>query len=438
MRYLKAIVSLLEILLVCAGVIPVSTHVEYGGDPYAPPAVETPTVLAENGGSDYAIVLPDVPDECEQTAAAELQAYLKKLTGAELPVGTETAARGRTKKILLGETEEGIALCPEIGTESAEGFRLRCAGDALVVRGGSPRGTLYGVYTLLEEYFGVRWFTPELEYVPEGAAAVVDAALDRTVSPSFAVRRNDPPKTNDAFRARSRMNVSFRHGMEIYGGALQYVLWDVTTDRLVPDALFETRPDYFALQPDGTRSTDHICMTSPGALRTAIENARAAIEADTSGAKYLHIGQKDNQNYCRCPCCEAVYEKYGSVSAAAILFTNALAETLGPEYPDFTFTFYAYLETDSPPADETLRCAPNVAPVLCGLHNACRSHPLTECGAVDGDDSFLNLFGENEPKIAEDLARWVSFADRTYIYDYTINFLNSAQFFPISARCAPR
>ena len=90
---------------------------------------------------------------------------------------------------------------------------------------------------------------------------------------------------------------------------------------------------------------------------------------------------------------------------------------------------YAYQETDRPPADLSLRCRENVVPVLCGLHKACRSHPLTDCGAVDGDDSFENLFGEKKPQIAEDFANWVKIADRTYIYDYTINFLNTAQFF---------
>ena len=94
-----------------------------------------------------------------------------------------------------------------------------------------------------------------------------------------------------------------------------------------------------------------------------------------------------------------------------------------------TFTFYAYNETDKPPADLSLRCNPNVVPVLCGLHKACRSHPLTECGAQDGNETFMNLFGDNEPTIAEDFANWVKIADRTYIYDYTINFLNTAQFF---------
>jgi ferredoxin len=204
----------------------------------------------------------------------------------------------------------------------------------------------------------------------------------------------------------------------------------VTLDKLVPDSLFTEHPEYFALGEDGKRTTDHVCLSNPDVLPVAVENARQAIEnCPRESSKHIHIGQKDNENYCHCETCEALYEKYGSVSAPTILFTNAFADALDDDYPDFTFTFYAYNEADRPPADLTLRCSKNVVPVLCGLHKACRSHPLTECGAVDGDDSFNNLFGENEPRIANDFANWVKIADRTYIYDYTINFLNTAQFF---------
>lgn len=253
--------------------------------------------------------------------------------------------------------------------------------------------------------------------------------VDRTVNPSFAVRRNDCAGTDEAYRARTRMNVSFWWDMEDYGGALTYVLWDVTLDKLVPDALFADHPEYFALQEDGTRSTDHVCLSHPEVLSVAVANARAAILACERDAKYLHVGQKDNTNYCHCPTCEALYKQYGAVCAPTLLFTNALAQALEGEFPDLTFTFYAYNETDRPPTKGDLRCRDNLAPVLCGLHKACRSHPLTACGAVDGDDGLLNLYGEPEPTIAEDFARWTEVADATYIYDYTINFLNTAQFF---------
>lgn len=428
----KAIIGLFQVILFAVGVIPVSTEISYGGEKYVAPEITTPMYIVSEGVSDYAIVTADGADECILTAVDELQTYVKKLSGAELEHITESEFVQGGKAIILGETglEKSIV---DIDRESigADGFMLYADGNNLVIAGGDSRGTLYGVYTLLEEYFGVRWFTPTLEVVPESKNLVVDAKLERIVRPSFAVRRNDCQGTNAAHRARTKMNVSFHYDVPEYGGAMTYVLWDVTLDKLVPDNLFAEHPEYFAMNPDGSRTTDHVCLSHPEVLEIAVENGRKAILECEKDSKYIHIGQKDNINYCHCEGCEALYDKYGSVSAPTIIFTNAFADALDDEFSDFTFTFYAYNETDRPPTDTSLKCNPNVVPVLCGLHKACRSHPLTECGAKDGIEyeTFEMLYGDPEPTVAQDFRDWTKIADRTFIYDYTINFLNTAMFF---------
>ncbi|MBQ8764000.1 MAG: DUF4838 domain-containing protein [Clostridia bacterium] len=421
MATIKAIFSLIEVILFAVGIIPVSTNINYGGNEYKAPEIINPMYIVENGETDYVIVTEENPDECILTAVDELQNYIEKISGAKLDYITEDALTDSQKAIVLGTGEN----------MDSDAFTIRSDSANLYISGGSDRGTLYGVYTLLEEYLGVRWFTPTLEVVPENDDVVVDANIDRTVVPSFSVRRNDCQGTNDAHRARTKMNVSFWSEADDYGGALTYVLWDVTLDKLVPDSLFADHPEYFALQPDGTRSTDHVCLSHPDVLAIAVENGRKAILECDNGAKYIHIGQKDNMNYCHCDSCEALYEKYGTVCAPTLIFTNNFADALDDEFTDFMFTFYAYNETDRPPTDLSLRCSDNVAPVLCGLHKACRSHTLTECGAMDGIEyeTFDMLYGDPEPQVAQDFANWVKVADTTYIYDYTINFLNTAMFF---------
>lgn len=431
MKFLKAVVSFIQVLLYVIGIIPVSSEISYGGTEYTSPEINTPMYIVEDGESDFVVVTEEEPSECILTAVDELQTYVEKISGVKLEHVTENEFSAGEKAIILGETklEENIT---EVDREEIgeDGFLLYSDGTYFLIAGGNERGTLYGVYTFLEEYLGVRWFTPKLEKVPESEDVVIDANINRVIKPSFAIRRNDCGGTNAAHRARTKMNVSFHYEVPEYGGALTYVLWDVTLDRLVPDSLFAEHPEYFAMNTDGTRTTDHVCLSHPDVLPIAVENARKAIlSCDKETAKHIHIGQKDNSNYCHCEKCEALYEKYGSVSAPTIIFTNAFADILDDEFPDFTYTFYAYGETDRPPQDLTLKCNDNVVPVLCGLHKSCRSHPLTECGAQDGNETFMNLFADNEPTIAQDFADWVKIADRTYIYDYTINFLNSAQFF---------
>lgn len=429
-EFFKAAVAFFEVILYITGVFTADTTINYGGDTYVPQEISAPMYIVDDGASDFVIVTEENPDATTKTAVNELQTYIKKISGTELKAVTENEVTPEDNAIIIGETslEKGIVDINRLEI-AKDGFMLHSDGKHLFIAGSDNRGTLYGVYTFLEEYLGVRWFTPELEVVPENKDIVIDSHINRIVEPSFSIRRNDSLGTNDAHRARTKMNVSFWNEAKEYGGALTYVLWDVTLDKLVPDDLITEHPEYFATTAEGTKTRDHVCLSNPDVLSVAVENARKAILACETDAKYIHIGQKDNTNYCRCENCEALYEKYGSVAAPTILFTNAFADALDDEFPDFMFTFYAYNETDRPPTDTTLRCNDNVAPVLCGLHKACRSHPLTECGAQDGNETFYNLFGDNEPTISQDFANWVKIADTTYIYDYTINFINTAQFF---------
>ncbi len=430
-EYIKAIFCVIEVLFLSMGIIPVDKNIDYGGGVYNSPSVTIEMVIVGDGQSDYYIVTAENPDECIVTATKELQTYIEKVSGAKLDIITENNLPEDGKAFLIGETQlEKSVVEIDRSSIKSDGFRLYSDGDYFVIAGADSRGTLYGVYTFLEEYLGVRWFTPTLEVVPEKDDIIVDADIDRTIEPSFAVRRNDCSGTNDAYRARTKMNVSFWQPATAHGGALTYVVWDASLPSLVPDSLFAEHPEYFALQENGTRSTDHVCLSNPDVLDITIESVRKEIEKNTMGAKYVHIGQKDNSNYCRCENCEALYEKYGSLCAPTLIFTNNLADALDEDYPDFMFTFFAYLETAKPPQNLSLKCNKNVAPVLCGLHGACRSHPLTECGHEDvQEETLLTAYGEYEPQIAKDFENWTKVADTTYIYDYTINFLNVAQFF---------
>lgn len=426
---LKALISFMEVFFLSIGLVPVDMTVNYGGEEYVAPEVNTPLYIVEDGESDYYIVTADNHDECIDTAAEELQTYIEKISGAKLGIVPESALPEGADAVYLGETALSDTVDFDYSSIKEDGFLLYSDGENFIIRGEDSRGTLFGVYTFLEEYLGVRWFTPTLERVPESDDVVIDKALSRVVEPSFAVRRNDTMGTNEAYRARTRMNVSFHKNATKYGGTLTYSLWDATLITLVPKSLFAEHPEYFAMDENGNRHTDHVCMTNPDVLELVVKNCREIMTNATNGAKFIHIGQDDNINYCHCENCEALYEKYGAVSAPTLIFTNNLADILGPEFPDYTFTFYAYNETDRPPTDTSLRCRPNVAPVLCGLHKACRSHSLLECGAQDGNETLMNLYGDNYPQIAEDFKRWTEVSDRTYIYDYTINFLFSAQFF---------
>src|SRR5262249_25476621 len=123
--------------------------------------------LARNGHSQYRIVLATNAPPSERYAAQELQTYFEKISGARLPIVGDTD-RATSHEILLGGNAPLAALGQRIDLSKlgTDGFVLRTAHNRLIIAGGKPRGTLYGVYELLEQHLGVRWFTPDLEVVP--------------------------------------------------------------------------------------------------------------------------------------------------------------------------------------------------------------------------------------------------------------------------------
>jgi len=424
------ILALFQFLGLTAGIIPFDTDVGYGGTKFVEPAVADWLTLSDA----YVIVTPENPDPAEVTAAKELQSYLKEIGGLELDIVDETAVVDQ-KEILIGATKlyDASSAFAGYGARGEDGFLLKAAGGGrLIIAGGSPRGTLYGVYAFLEEQLGCRWYTPTVSFTPTPGEVKVNAALDDLQIPDFELRRDNAKGADARYNAIKRNNVPIWSGDPRYGGGMGYVTWDVTLDKLVPDALYAAHQDYFAWRVDqNKRTTAHVCMSSEGAFQEALKNAKTAIDADTRGAKHIHIGQKDNSDYCQCDICLAAYEKYGSISGPTIVFANRLAEELEKAgYEGMSVTFFAYNETEHPTTDPDLRCRDNVIPVICGSHHACNSHPYCECGQYrDGNFNLITRFSPLEPWFANDIERWVEITERTYIYEYSINFLNSAQFF---------
>ncbi len=143
----------------------------------APEALAQDLVLARGGKAEGAIVLPDSPTPAEKYAAQELAAYLKKISGAEFAVEAAGGARAAVR----------LQHDPALASEECR-LKADAAAKALVISGGRPRGVLYGVYALLEDHLGCRWFTRDAERVPRRETAAVPAALDVRVKPRLEYR----------------------------------------------------------------------------------------------------------------------------------------------------------------------------------------------------------------------------------------------------------
>ena len=426
-KFISVILTFIQFLGITLNIFPYETKVDWGGTPYVEPVVTEWLILIKNGSSRYAIIRGADASQSEVTAANELQNYLEQISGVTLPIETD-AVLPSEYEIIVGKTNREGADTFTVDREDLgdEGFRLFVAGKKLVIAGGELRGTLYGVYTFLEEQLGCRWFTDTVTAIPETDTVKINARLNDTQIPAFEARHlnGDGPAV---WQIKQKGNVHVN--LPEYGGGYNNVLWNVTLDELVPDSLFDEHPEYFAYrEKEREHTVKHVCLSHPEVMQTAITNARAFIEAAAPGQNILHVGQKDNQSYCQCDRCKALYEQYGAVSSTMVLFTNALSDAFSNEFPEVSYTFYAYLECEEPPVN--LACNANVIPMLCPFY-ACYVHPINECGHMNFEEkkwSLIYRFSDHELAYVNYLEGWGKSAEKIYIYNYTVNFLNYLQF----------
>lgn len=124
--------------------------------------------LAVDGRSDYVIFLADDASPPERTAAGELREHLAQITGARLRIGGEADTPPEAPQILVGQSARAIQRFPGIDWAGLglDGIVIKTSGPHLLLAGGRPRGTLYAIYTFLEETVGCRWWTSSEGFLP--------------------------------------------------------------------------------------------------------------------------------------------------------------------------------------------------------------------------------------------------------------------------------
>jgi hypothetical protein len=374
--------------------------------------------LADHARSEYRIVLPAGAIAAERHAAEELQDYLEKISGAKLPVVSD-AERPGPREILLGDNAHlgKLRKLLQLDKLGPDGFALQVAGRTLVVAGGRPRGTLNGVYTLLEEQFGVRWFTPELEKVPrqerlrlpELNVRVIPALENRDIFWREMMRSAD-------FAARHRINGQHYGLKEQHGGPFTFYFPFVHSfDALIPPALYEEHPEYFPLI-SGKRKSGYVqrCLSNPDVLKMAIERVRQWIKENPQ-ATIISVSQNDTINNCQCEACKGVDDAEGSPAASLLKFVNEVAAAIEADHPGIMIDTLAYQYTRRPP--KTIRPRRNVIVRLCSIE-CCFAHPLETCPAA-----------ENR-RFRDDIMAWEPVAPLLYVWDYTTDFGHYQQPFP--------
>ncbi len=373
----------------------------------------TQKTVFSDGKSSYTIVISPEAPETEQLAAIELQQWINEVGGVMLPIGDLDSGKPG-KRFVVGYnaiTEELVkgAEKPEDGDDALTYCNV--GGDVLLW-GGSTRGTLYAVYSLLERELGCRWYTSRVSVAPPRTKWAFSSLYNHE-KPGLRMRNdNYADAMEPRFSGRLRNNCiplpSVNGEGTIVGSAVRY--WGCHTfGYFVPvQKYFDTHPEYFSLI-DGKRTNDHtqLCLTNPDVLRLCIEGVSEVMRNSPDNLVYS-ISQNDWFNACQCTECQAIVDKYGGQQSGIMLwFVNQVADAIKDEFPDKYIGTFAYQYTRTPPTGITPR--ENVVVRLCSIET-CLLHDYDEC--------------PENVRFLDDLRQWSSIAPNLYIWDYVCTFSN--------------
>lgn len=375
--------------------------------------------LAQLNGWD--IVLADDASASERYAAEEFQRLFAQASGIKLAIGGAGITTEGHLFIGPSPAMRASAVGFDVDDYGDEDLRIVVGDGNIAIAGGRPRGTLYGVYTFVEDYLGVRFLAPDHTHVPPVGESCVVGLLDRFYRPPLEFRWSYYGETNrhPAFAARVRCNGG--NGRTVptearFGGKSGRILINHTFGALLPSQKHgKEHPEYYCMI-DGRRHGEvtndwfdnEPCLTNPDVLQLICGAVEQEIDKHP-GQTTFSVSQNDNDKYCRCPDCAAIDVREGGPMGSLLSFVNAVADVTARTHPQVKIGTLSYWYSRKPPA--TIKPRTNVQIQLCSIE-ACMIHPIND------PECKLNA------AFCEDLRGWSRICQDISIWNYNTNFLN--------------
>ncbi len=353
------------------------------------------------GDSDialYTVVYAENASDTVKYAADEFVSYIHASTGIHLKCETYETCTSEYK-IHIGKTDPlPKKITQKLTRMGNEGYYFLCEEKNLYITGNGERGTLYGVYSFLEDYVGIRYYTPSCERILKSEKATVPADLDVYFKPAFRFRDCFWYEAFDPeFSAKQKINSCVSRDLDSFGGGVTYADNSVHT--------------LGALAGTGNIPP---CLTNEDVYGNVLNNAKKWLESYPS-ADIISISQNNGNGtskMCTCEECSAINSKEETSAAAFLMFVNKLADDLKKNDPDIYIDALLSENVGRPP--KTVRPASNVIIRLSSV-DACFSHAVNECSAN---------------RIDEDIQAWGKICKNLYVWDYTTNFMFYLSPFP--------
>jgi len=369
------------------------------------------TVIIQDGRPKATIVVSREATEVERYAASEMQKYLKKISGATLPIKLEDE-ESAGNLIYIGVCDAVRDFRPPVTSRfrGANGFVIESGDGWIAIVGAEDLDTLYGVYAFMEKYLGVRWFMPgEIgEVIPKMKTVKVGEIHDKE-KPDFAVRWIG----SGEWALKNRMNVNVTVKGKKVG-----VNWKWSFHSFFylihPNQYFDVHPEFYSyvrgrrLRPKEPRNAQ-LCTSNPELIREVAKNIIDLFDKDPT-IDILSLCPNDGGGFCECKSCTSLDDPnadwYGRYSRRLAIFNNQVAELVAEKHPDKIIKVGAYAMYLRYPKDKDYKPAENLAVQVCHTY-ACYNHPVN-----------LSTCERNQKMFTEDLIKWAKAAKHLFIYEY--------------------
>ncbi len=320
---------------------------------------------------DHIVMYDRAASVAEINAAAELANHLGAILGKKIE---RIPADNSINKpvVYIGNTDFARKNGLHVSSMGAEEFRIKAVGNDLIIAGGHPRGTLYGILEFLERFAGIDWLDEWTRNIPKKERIVWNSDLDISGKPAFPrrgiyVNRCTSIDSRIQFMARRRDNLFWDERIPEFIATRWGITPAIGSPSPVHSLYYYTKDwpedmkDCFSLNLDGTRSIAR-SASGPGQICFSNQRARAKIagqlkhfiETDRKNnpgnyPKIYNLTLNDTHDYCHCPECMKRAEQYGNYSGVVLEYLNAVADEIAPVYPDVVLQTLAYLFTEKPP-----------------------------------------------------------------------------------------
>nr|MDO8114609.1 DUF4838 domain-containing protein [Candidatus Sigynarchaeota archaeon] len=352
-------------------------------------------------------------------AADQMIDYIEKSTGIKLGKLVQDDSLPASC-VILGDHPAIKQLAPEIDLNSLkdDGFWIHAKAGRIIIAGSKARGTIYGVYTFLEEFLHILFLAPEIVSVQKSKKDIEIPDMTRKEIPGFSYRAITYLEAMDPdFCPTQKINLSPFAELE-KGGSYRFSADKMTHTfyTLVPPAkYYKDHPEYFSLvNGERLQALGQPCLTNPDVIRIATETV---IKWFTEEPDLMTVGvvQNDWTGYCECDQCKKVDR--GNPARTLLKFCMAIAEEVKKKFPGKFIHTIAYTYTENVPLDWKEPLPDNMIVVVCNMY------PYRSNRAIDSDPM-------NE-KYYKNLKGWLKIARHVFVWHYFVDFTHYLLPYPI-------